>query len=135
MSWICPKCKKEFKNTNQAHSCYTVTVEEHLANKPDEIKKTFDKLLREVNKFGDVHLNPVKTSIQFKARSTFLSVKVKKSCLDIEFQLTEEITDYPVYKTFQISTNRFLHFMKIEKPSELDKKVLGWFKRAYKLMS
>ena len=135
MSWKCPKCKKEFKNTNQAHSCYTVSLDEHLANKPAEIKKTFDKLLREVIKFGSVTLNPVKTSIQFKARSTFMSVKVKKFCLDIEFQQAEEISDYPIYKTFRISANRILHFIKIEKPSELDKKIIGWLRNAYKLMS
>ncbi len=134
MPWKCSTCNKQFKNRNQTHSCYTVSLDEHLNNKSKTVIDTFDKLLKEVNKFGKIDLNPVKTSIQFKAKATFLSVKIKKHSLDIEFQLTEEISTLPVYKTFKISTNRVLHFLKLEKPSELNNKVLGWLKKSYELM-
>jgi len=135
MTWICPKCKKEFKNTNQAHSCARVDLEDHLKNKSPQAKATFDKLMQELNKLGKINLNPVKTSIQVKATATFLSIKLKRDNVEIEFQLGSEINESPVYKNFRISKNRVLHFAVLESPQDVDAKLVNLLKKSYELVN
>lgn len=135
MSWKCPKCGKAFRNTNQAHSCYVVTVDDHLKNKSAEVQAIVEKLLNAVAKFGDVTLNPVKSSIQVKAGATFLSIKPKKESVEIEFQLDEEIVQYPIYKYFRVSKNRVLHFASLEKKSDINKTLLSLLKKSYVLIN
>jgi len=134
MTWICPNCKKEFKNKNQAHSCARVDLEDHLRNKSPQIKATFDKLMQELRKFGEITLNPVKTSIQVKTVSTFLSIRPKKMSIEIEFQSGSEVNESPVYKNFRISKNRVLHFAVLKSPEDVNAKLMGLIKKSYELV-
>jgi uncharacterized protein YdhG (YjbR/CyaY superfamily) len=37
--WQCPKCGREFKNTNQDHYCGQInTIDEYIADQPDEVQ-------------------------------------------------------------------------------------------------
>ena len=130
MSWKCPKCGKTFRNTNQAHSCYVVSIDDHLKNKSVEVQAIVERLLNAVTKFGDITLNPVKSLIQVKAGATFLSIRPKKETVEIEFQLDEEIIKYPVYKYFRISKNRILHFAALEKKTDINKTLLSLLKKS-----
>ena len=135
MTWICPNCKKEFKNKNQAHSCAKVDLKEHLKNKSPQVKATFDKLMRELGKLGKITINPVKTSIQVRATATFLSIIPKKDYMEIEFQLGSERDELPVYKNFRISKNRVLHFAILKDPQEVNTKLMNWLKKSYELVN
>ena len=134
MTWICPECKKEFRNKNQAHSCARVDLEDHLKNKSPQVKVTFDKLMRELRKFGEITLDPVKTSIQVKTISTFLSIRPKKMSIEIEFQLGSEVKEPPVYKNFRISKNRVLHFAVLKSPEDVNVKLMNLLKKSYELV-
>jgi len=133
MAWICPECGKEFKNKNQAHSCAKVDLSCHFRNKSANVKEIFEQLIQELNKLGKISLNPVKTSIQIKARATVLSFKPKKDTAEIEFQLDREDNRPPVYKTFRISRNRVLHFAVLESPQDISAKLMNWLKKSYEL--
>ena len=109
--------------------------EEHFVGKDPHVKATYDLLVREVMKFGNVHVSPVKIGVMLKAASTFAALKPKKSWVDIEFILDEEITEYPVHKTFRYTKGRFAHFVRLEKPKDVTKKLLGWLKRSYILIN
>ena len=135
MTWICPNCKKEFKNKNQAHSCAKVDLKEHLKNKSPQVKATFDKLMRELGKLGKITINPVKTSIQVKATATFLSIIPRKDYMEIEFQLGSERDELPIYKNFRISKNRVLHFAILKDPQEVNTKLMNWLKKSYELVN
>jgi hypothetical protein len=134
MTWICPECKKEFRNKNQAHSCARVDLEDHLKNKSPQVRATFDRLMRELRKFGEITLNPVKTSIQVKTVSTFLSIRPKKMSIEIEFQLGSELKEPPVYKNFRISKNRVLHFAVLNSPEDVNAKLMNFLKKSYELV-
>lgn len=135
MTWICPNCKKEFKNKNQVHSCARVDLKEHIKNKSPQVKTTFDKLMRNLGKLGKITVNPVKTSIQVKATATFLSIKSKKDHMEIEFQLGNEVDEFPVYKNIRISKNRVLHFAILKSPQEVNAKLMNWLKKSYELVN
>ncbi|NIO48435.1 MAG: hypothetical protein GTN73_03200 [Candidatus Aminicenantes bacterium] len=135
MTWTCPNCKKEFRNKNQVHSCAKVDLEDHLKNKSPQVIATFDKLMRELGKFGEITLNPVITSVQVRAGATFLSVKPKKECMEIEFQLSDEVNKLPIYKNIRISRNRVLHFAILKGPQEVNTQLINWLKKSYELVS
>jgi len=135
MPWTCPKCKKEFRNKNQVHSCAKVDLRDHLKNKSPQVIATVDKLMRELGKFGEITINPVKTSVQVKAGATFLSIKPKKEYTEIEFQLSEEVDKFPVYKNIRISKNRVLHFAVLKSPQEVNIQLVSWLKKSYELVN
>ena len=99
------------------------------------MKETYDKLLHEVKKFGDVNVSPVRIGVMLKARSTFVAVKPKKSWVDIEFILDEEIREFPVHKTFKYTSGRWAHFVRLEHSKDVSKKLLVWLRRSYNLIS
>jgi hypothetical protein len=135
MSWNCPDCDRTFRHTNQWHSCIRVTVSDHLKNKPDFVKEILHKLIGTVTAFDGVVVDPVKTAIQFKCGATFLSVKVKKDCLLLEFQLCAEVDEFPIYRNVRVSRERVLHFAALEEPTEIDGPLVGWLREAYDLIA
>ena len=43
--WQCPKCGKDFKNTNQHHFCGKInTIDEYIAGQPAEIQPVLQKV-------------------------------------------------------------------------------------------
>ena len=134
MSWTCPGCDRTFRHTNQWHSCIRRTVSDHLKNKPDLIKEILHKLIGVVSAFDGVVVDPVKTAIQFKAGATFLSVKVKKDCLQLEFQLRDEVDEFPIYRNVRVSKERVLHFAVLEEPEEIEGPLVDWLREAHDLI-
>ena len=54
--WQCPKCKREFANKNQMHSCVVYPVKRHFAGKEKVAKPLYDYLLAKIRK----EIGPVK---------------------------------------------------------------------------
>ncbi len=133
MLWTCPVCGKEFKNTNQWHSCARVELEHHLRNKSPQVRTTFEKLLREVHKFGKITVTGVKTAVQVRAASTFISIQLRKNHLLISFQLDRAENGYPVFKTEPISKNRVLHTAVLEGPEDVGKQLVTWLEKSYEM--
>jgi hypothetical protein len=109
-------------------------LEDHLKNKSPQVKATFDKLMRELRRFGEITLNPVKTSIQVKTVSTFLSIRPKKMSVEIEFQLGSEVKEPPIYKNFRVSKNRVLHFAVLHSPEDVNATLMNLLKKSYELI-
>jgi hypothetical protein len=135
MSWTCPDCGKAFRNRNQWHSCYTLNIEDHLRNKPEVIRNVVYDLISAIGQFGPIELNPVKSVIQVKAGATFLSIKPKKDFIELEFQLGDEIDQFPVHRTVRISGNRVLHFLYIQSSEDINDQLLEWLRSSYILVS
>jgi hypothetical protein len=112
-----------------------VSVSDHLKNKPDFVREILNKLIGVLTAFDGVVVDPVKTAIQFKAGATFLSVKVKKDCLQLEFQLRDEVDEFPIYRNVRVSKERVLHFAVLEGPEEIDGPFVGWLREAYDLIA
>ncbi len=129
--WQCPKCKREFKNKNQAHSCTNFPLEKHFENKP-YAKELFLHLKREIEK----HIGPLKIEsppccIHFVGSYTFGGVWALKDKLRIDFRLDSEIKNKKIWKMVKMSPNRYLYFVEIKDKKEIDRELLGWIKKAY----
>lgn len=133
MAWKCPSCNRTFSKSNQYHSCVKITEEEHLAYKAPNVIATYQKLIREVKKFGNVKIFPVKTSIQIVDGSTFISIQTKRDHISVEFQLNKEVNQPPVFRTVQYSKNKIAHIALLESPDDINKKFLALLRASHKL--
>jgi hypothetical protein len=82
-----------------------------------------------------VNVSPVEVGVMLKGASTFVAVKPKKMWVDIEFILDEEINEFPVHEIFRYTKRRFAHFVRLEGPNDVSKKLVGWLKRSYLLVN
>ncbi len=133
MTWICETCGRKFKNTNQWHSCEQSTIEQHINGKPEFLVEIFHKLLDVVSEFGDIELLPLKTTIQVKRKSTFLSIYLKKNKVHLEFQTKDEKKLSCITKSIRISKNRVFHHLDIRDISEINGDLIIIFREAYNL--
>ena len=135
MTWTCPLCGRAFRNTNQWHSCETRDLDHHLARKSPAVREMVATLVDAANDFGAIDIDPVKTSIQLKAGSTFLSIRPKKYHLEIDFSLGRRVDVFPVYRSTRISGNRVLHQAILEHADDIDAPLIALLREAYELVS
>jgi len=133
--WTCPECGKKFRNKNQWHSCYILSLNDHLKNKPENIRNTVIQLIKKIEKFGAIQMNPVRSVIQLKAGATFLSIKPRKNHVELEFQLGRRIDEFPIHQAVKISGKRFLHFLYLQDPEDIDEILITWLHESYHLIS
>ncbi len=134
MNWKCPDFGKIFRNKNQWHSCYIVNIENHLKNKNQNIQETVKFLIEKIREFGDIKLNPVKSVIKVRSGATFMSIKLKKEYIELEFQLGYEVNEFPIHRAVRISKNRVLHFLTIDSIEDVDEQLIKWLNDSFKLV-
>ncbi|MDP4264304.1 MAG: DUF5655 domain-containing protein [Bacteroidota bacterium] len=134
--WTCPKCKRSFKRKDQNHSCVLITKESLFVNRPPELKKIYEQVVKIVQRFGEYREETVRPDvIYFKTKSTFLAVKVKKDHLEIEFFLDHLENVPPVSNYLQTSKNRVAHVVPVDNAKDIDRQLSGWMKHSYDLIS
>ncbi len=111
------------------------TEQEHLTGKDPIVPLIYKKLIREVQKFGAVKVEPKKTSIHLSNKGGFAGVYVRKSCLSLELNLHHKIKNKRIQKAEQASANRYHHTIQVNSPAEVDEELIGWLKEAYELKS
>jgi hypothetical protein len=128
--WTCLRCRRQFKNRNQAHSCGLFTVEQLLDGKPQEIVELYEQLDNLIRRCGEVLVAPTKTRVLFKLRTVFASVAVSKNWLDVVFVLGRRQQHRRIKKA-QKEYPGIVHFLRIEKASDLDADLIDWLQEAY----
>ncbi len=128
--WTCPRCRRQFANRNQSHSCAQFTVEQLLDGKPQEIVELYERLSDVIQQCGEVVVAPTKTRVLFKVRTVFASVAVSKNWLDVVFVLGRRLKHRRIKKA-QEEYPGIVHFLRIEKADELDADLAGWLQEAY----
>ncbi len=109
------------------------TERDHLQGKTPEVTVMYEKLIRELLKFGPLKIDPKKTSIHLCNRYGFAGVYTRKDYINLEVHLDYKLSSKRVTKVEQASANRFHHTIKIVSAKEIDKELLGWLKEAYEL--
>ena len=118
--WECPQCRREFKATNQWHSCYVSTVEEHFEGKSSNLRKLYDELEKFMLSLDNFTITPTKTAIHFRKTSTFAEIKLRNNYLIISFSLDDFSNTPLVHKTFRMSKNKIVHSIQISSQNELE---------------
>jgi len=128
--WTCPRCRRQFKNRSQAHSCGQFTVEQLLDGKPPEVVELYEQLDRMIGSCGDVVVAPTKTRVLFKVRTVFATVAVSKNWLDVVFVLGRRLKHRRIKKA-QEEYPGIVHFLRVEKEEDLDADLARWLQEAY----
>jgi len=106
---------------------------DHLRDKEQIVSDIYEKLLEELHKFGQLKIEPKKTSIHIGNRFGFAGIYTRKDYINLEVHLNYKLANDRVSKVEQASANRFHHTIKLTKTKDVDKELLTWLKEAYEL--
>ena len=106
---------------------------DHLKGKEAVVTAMYGKLINELHKFGQIKIEPKKTSIHLGNRFGFAGVYTRRDYINLEVHLNYKLTSKRVSKVEQASPNRYHHTIKISSTKDIDKELLGWLKEAYDL--
>ena len=109
------------------------SVLEHLRGREQVVTDIYGKLIVELQKFGQLKIEPKKTSIHLGNRFGFAGVYTRNDFINLEVHLNYKLRAERVCKVEQASANRFHHTIKLTKPKDIDKELLTWLKEAYEL--
>ncbi len=107
--------------------------EDHIKDKEPIVAKMYSKLIKELQKFGPLKIEPKKTSIHLGNRFGFAGVYTRSNYINLEVHLNYPLKSKRVSKIEQASANRFHHTIKIDSVEDINKELLGWLKEAYEL--
>src|SRR5580700_8824113 len=123
--WTCPRCRRQFANRNQSHSCGQFTEGQLLDGKPQEIVELYERLAEVVHRCGEVVVAPTKTRVLFKVRTVFVSVAVSKNWLEVVFVLGRRLKHRRIKKA-QEEYPGIVHFLRIENEDDLNGDLKSW---------
>ncbi len=109
------------------------TVDGHFADKADEVRELYDRLVALAETFGPVEQDPKKTSIHLNRKTAFAGVAVRRGHLVLTIKSDRPFESPRVVKSEQTSARRFHHEVKLATPRDLDAELTGWLKEAYEL--
>ena len=119
------------KTNNARHMDYKET--DHLDDKDPVVRKIYERLINQLQKFGQLKIEPKKTSIHLGNRFGFAGVYTRQNYINLEVHLNYKLTSKRVLKVEQASTNRFHHTIKLTNEKDVDKELLDWLREAYEL--
>lgn len=106
---------------------------DHLVGREPVVTAIYQRLLKELRKFGPVRIEPKKTSIHLANRFGFAGVYTRSNYINLEVHLDQKLASRRVNKVEQASANRFHHTIKLNGPADVDAELLGWLRKAYEL--
>ena len=106
---------------------------DHLKTKEQIVTEIYENLIDQLHKFGQLKIEPKKTSIHLVNRFGFAGVYTRKDYINLEVHLNHKLTSGRVSKVEQASANRFHHTIKLTEPKDIDQELLTWLKEAYEL--
>ncbi len=133
--WRCPVCGREFARPNQWHSCLRSSVEKHFEGSTPILRKTYEELIRRLEAFGRVNVDPVRTSIILGSRAHFAVVYPDPRQLVLEFLSDHKIQSERIHRTQALGTARVSHFVKLVDPADIDDELMSWLAQSYAIQS
>lgn len=130
--WTCPKCERQFINTNMPHSCGRYSVAKFLAGKSKHAVSLFEAFSALVHECGPVQVAPAKTRIGFQVRMIFAAVnKLNDYGLEAHVVLTHRLQS-PRFTRIETMTSKcYVHHFRVRALKELDDEVMSWLREAY----
>jgi hypothetical protein len=131
--WRCPRCNRAFERTRQAHSCRTVSLEDHLRHGPI-VQALFDRLVNEVERqIGRCEVVSLPCCIHLRGTYDFLAVLPKRDRLEVRFTLERRVESPRIDRSEQTSRAGHKHRLYLVAPEDVDAEFLGWVAEAYRL--
>ena len=96
------------------------------------LRPIYDKLLEAIGKFGkDVEVSPKKAYVSLRRRKQFAIIQPSTATrVDVGINLADMPTTERLEKSGSFNA-MVSHRVRLSAPSEIDKELLGWLKKAY----
>jgi Domain of unknown function (DUF5655) len=128
--WTCPKCGRQFERDGQSHSCKLFSLEQHFENKLQG-KLLYQKFKEAIKKQGiSFKIESLECCIHFVSNFTFATVKIFKDKIEVHFGLSRKIKSKRINQCIQLSANRYLYYVNITAPDEMDDTLMEWITEA-----
>lgn len=132
--WTCPECGREFHNANAQHSCMLrASVDEQLTGRSAGVVEAYRKLEAMVRELGPITVEPLKSRIAFRARTTFAGATFTRAALRAGFVLARRLDD-PRLKVDSYG-GRHVHTLEVREAEQIPEDVRTWLAEAYELGS
>jgi hypothetical protein len=92
-------------------------------------------LIKELEKFGPLRVDAVRTSINLIAKHHLGGVRALRDGLRVGFVLERKLTDRRILRSEWVGRVRYAHSVRLTSPEEVDAQLLSWLKEAYELAS
>jgi hypothetical protein len=114
------------------HSCGRFRLEDLFVHSEAAVFALFQKFRRIVESCGPVTMIPQKTRVVFMVRMRFAGATVRKSNLRIGLILTRRLEPDPRFEKVEVFAPHSIgHYLRIERPEQLDDDVRRWVREAY----
>jgi hypothetical protein len=104
-----------------------------MAARDPIVREIYDRLLATASALGPVIEEPKKTSIHLTRRTAFAGVATRRDGLVLTLKSPSDIRSPRIGKREQTSANRWHLEVKLTQPTQVDKQIATWLKRAYDL--
>ncbi len=132
--WKCNKCKREFHKENQSHSCVVYPIENHFKNRDKTIINLFYSFIKSIEEnIGSIKIESLPCCIHLISSYTFSGAWILKDRIRFDFRLNRDIQSDRFTKKLQMSKNRYLYYLDIQKEEDINKELIEWIGEAYKL--
>src|SRR5215813_9239114 len=132
--WTCPKCERQFVNSNMPHSCGKYSVKQFLATKSRQAIGLFERFNALVHQCGPVKIAPAKTRIGFQVRMIFAAVnKLSDRGLRAHVVLARRLPSARFKRIEKMTPRCYVHHFVVESLGEMDREVKAWLQEAYEV--
>ncbi len=130
MSWVCPRCKRTFRQANQRHACGVGSPASLLKDRP-ALVGLYRKLETTVKRFGDVEVVTRDRYALFRTTRIFADLTVMRDALRVVIHLRRKVSAPYFIKTGP-SGNRVSHVALVRTEEDL-RAVMPFFREAFDL--
>src|SRR4051812_6368938 len=109
------------------------TVRGHFEGKDPRVIETYEAIVMASRTFGPMLESPKQTSIHLDRKAAFAGVATRKASLILTIKSDTDIDSPRIMKHQQTSPGRWHVDVRLERPEQVDRELIGWLKKAYAL--
>ena len=106
------------------------TVDEHFADRSDDLRMRSDRLVALTETFGPVEQDPTKSSIHLNRGTAFAGVAVRKGHIVLTIPSDRPLDGPRVFESQRTSAQRVHHQVRVATVKDLDTELRDWLKAA-----
>lgn len=131
--WQCPTCGHRFSTRNQWHACYHVPVDALFERSEPVVRDLFDRMVRILERWGQVTVVPQKSRIALQVRMRFAAVMPQKAALRGHLVLARRTPSRHFTRIDTFSPRNHVHVFRLLRLDDLDEEFIGLLGAAYRV--
>jgi hypothetical protein len=134
VSWICPRCQRQFKRTNQSHECApAMSLDEYFSTGPERERPIFEAVHGYLETLGPIHVEPVSVGIFLKATGSFVELRPLTKWVAMSFPLPYQLDHSRIARKMSSGRGSTVtyHVVNLREAADLDDTVKAWLAESY----